>query len=293
MNKEIILTETDIENIKRLADDTRKSFGIYGDVPIANDMFMLLEQREIILCQFPFPTTKKSHMDANITRFENDNEPITFIGLNTSIYFDEQIFALAHELYHYITKTGKAYHNEIDEEDTLTEKKADRFAAELLLPGEVLHSRIVSEFKTSKIDTVNELRLLRFIARLQSEWWLPYRSLVLRLYEEGFIEQSMFVQLYMINDRDPESIYSKIFCSISPDCFKKLNEQTQRTDISNRVLEIFIQNYEDGIMTDDEFTKLMQMFGKSPVDFGFDLIADDNELEELHELFGNGGTDEG
>lgn len=43
MNKDILLTELEIVEIKDLAEKARKSFGVY-DVPIANDLFMLLEQ---------------------------------------------------------------------------------------------------------------------------------------------------------------------------------------------------------------------------------------------------------
>lgn len=291
MNNEIVLSEKQIDEVKQLADETRKLFGVYGDVPIANDIFMLLEKKEIVLCQYPFHTKKESHLDANITWFETDYGPITFIGLNTSLYFDEQIFALAHELYHYITKSGKAY-TDIDEEDKVTEKKADRFAAELLLPREALHSRVISQFRSSNLDEVSDLRLLRFVARLQNEWWLPYHSLVLRLYEEGYIKQNMFDNLFAIDDRDSESRYSKIFASVAPDCYKILNEKTERTGISNQVLEEFIQNYEDGNMTDDEFVELLSMFGKSPVDLGFDLYVDDDDMSDLEELFEGGGADE-
>lgn len=292
MNNEIVLTEEQVEEVKQRADETRKFFGIYGDVPIANDIFMLLEKKEIILCQYPFQTEKESHLDANITWFETEYGPITFVGLNTSLYFDEQIFALAHELYHYITKSGKAYHADMDVEDKITEKKADRFAAELLLPREALRSRIIAQFKTSKLDSISELRMLRFIARLQNEWWLPYHSLVLRLYEEGYIEQGTFDTLFAIDDRNPVSKYSKIFESVAPDCYKILNEKTQRTGISNQVLEGFIQNYEDGNMTDDKFVELLSMFGKSPADLGFDLCVDDDDLSDLQELFEGGDADE-
>ena len=192
MKREIVLTEEQINEIKKLADNTRKEFGIFGDVPVAKDIFTLLEKKNIILCQYPFQTEVKSHMDANITWFETKYGSITFIGLNTSLYYDEQIFALAHELYHFITKTGKAYEADEEDEDKLTEKKADRFAAELLLPGEALRSRVVSQFKSSDLSTVTELQLLRFIARLQEEWWLPYRSIVFRIWEEGYIGEDMF-----------------------------------------------------------------------------------------------------
>lgn len=274
MNNEVNLTEKQIEEVKLLADDTRKAFGVYGDVPIANDIFMLLEKKDIILCQYPFESSGQSHMDANITWFETNFGPLTFIGLNTALYFDEQIFALAHEIYHYTTKSGKAYNTDTDEEDKLTEKKADRFAAELLLPREALRTNVISQFKTTNLNQVSDLRILRFIARLQNEWWLPYRSLVLRLQEEGYINQRTSDMLLAINDRDTNSIYNKIFASIAPDCYKILNEKTNRTDISGRILEIFIQNYEDGSLNDDEFVELLEMFGKSPKDLGFDLYAE-------------------
>lgn len=125
---------------------------------------------------------------------------------------------MAHELYHYITQTGKAY--DTDAKDKLIEKKADRFAAEILLPNGVLNSRVIEQFATSKLDNVSELRLLRFIARLQSEWWLPYRALVLRLYEEKHITDAQVENLFAIDDRDKNSVYSKILCGISPDNYK-------------------------------------------------------------------------
>ena len=292
MNKDIVLTELQIDEIKKTADKERRKFGII-DAPIAGDLFMLLEQEGIAICQYPFLTSEKSHTDANITRFETGSDQMIFIGLNTAIYHDEQIFALAHELYHYITQTGKAYETDMDEEDKRTEKMADRFAAELLLPSEILNHMIIEQFKTSCLKKVSDLRLLRFIARLQSEWWLPYRALVLRLNEEKYITDEQVDTLFGIDDRDKESIYGKIFFSIAPDCYTKLNTITRRTDVSNWVLEIFIMNFEDGSLTEDEFVKLLNLFGKRPDDFGFDLIVDDSDLDELNELFESGDIDEG
>lgn len=39
-----------------------------------------------------------THTYGNITWFKTDNDTITFIGLNTSSFYDEQIFAIAHEI---------------------------------------------------------------------------------------------------------------------------------------------------------------------------------------------------
>ena len=174
----------------------------------------------------------------------------------------------------------------------MTEKKADRFAAEILLPNKVLNSRIIEQFETSQLDKVSNLRLLRFIARMQSEWWLPYRALVLRLYEEKHITDSQVEELFAIDDRDENSVYSKIMRGISKDNYKKLNTITRRTDISTWVMEIIIQNYEDGDMTEDEFVSILKLFGKEPDDFGFNLNVDAADIDELDGLFEGGGADE-
>lgn len=268
MNKEIELTSAQIDNVRRRAVEVRKLFGVFGDVPIANDIFMLLEKNNIILCEYPFEASEGSHTDATITRFETKDAPIIFIGLNTSIPYDEQVFALAHELYHFITKTGKAYTNE-DVEAPLIEKQADRFAAELLLPESTLRSRVISEFKTKFIDSSLYLRTLRFIARLQCEWWLPYHAIVNRLHEEGYIDGDFYLELFKIDDRNPESLYCRIFRTLDPEKYTLLNNRTCRKGVSNVALETILLNYEDGEVTDDEFIELLSLFGKSPEDFMF------------------------
>lgn len=71
-----------------------------------------------------------------------------------------------------------------------------------------------------------------------------------------------------------------------------MNTITKRTDVSAWVMETFIQNYEDGDMTDDEFVSILKLFGKEPDDFGFDLSVDAADVDELDELFEGGGVDE-
>lgn len=291
MNKDIVLTELQIDEIRRIADKERKYFGVI-DAPIARNLFTLIEQEGIAICQYPFPFDGKSHIDANIIRFENENDQMIFIGLNTSIPYDEQLFALAHELYHHITKTGKSYETSIDKEGLLTEKMADRFAAELLLPSEVLNHIIITQFKTNSLKKVSDFRLLRFIARLQSEWWLPYRALVIRLKEEKYTSENQTEMLLGIDDRDRESIYGKIFFSTDSDCFTKLNTRTNKIDVSNWVLETCIMNYEDGILSEDGFVKIINLFGKKSDDFGFDLTIENSDLDELNQLLNDGDSDE-
>ena len=50
----IILSDSQITDIKQLARDTRKLFGVQQDVPVGNDMKMILEKKDILLCEYPF-----------------------------------------------------------------------------------------------------------------------------------------------------------------------------------------------------------------------------------------------
>lgn len=283
-NSSVILDENQISEIKRLAADTRQVFGVYPNVPIGNDIRLILEKKNILLCEYPFPDSEGTHTYGNITWFKTDNDTITFIGLNTSSYYDEQIFALAHELYHYSTKTGKAYKPDMEHEDIVVEKQADRFAAELLLPAEALKIAVYDVFGTYTMFEVSNGKALRFIARIQCDWWLPYQAIINRLNEEKIISLEQYVEFYEIDFRSEDGLYRRLLKSIDSEISELLNKKTKTVGVSNRVIETVISNYEDGIIDDDEFVSTLKLFEKKPEDFGFNMdIEYDEDLKALFE----------
>ncbi len=277
----IELTKEQINQVKELSGDVRKELGVYSDVPVADDLRSFLEKKGIIVCEQVF----SENIDAAITIFDSNGDKMTFIGLNSSLHYDEQLFALAHELYHYLTKTGAAYE---DKEDFVTEKKADRFAAELLLPSEALN-KIVDSVDLNKESLI---RIWRIISRIQNKWWLPYRAIVNRLNEEGYLSPSRYEELYNSEHRNPETGYGRIFNSISRKKFQLLNSVTASNSISDNVIELTIQNFEDDIISEEEFIESLDLFGKDPSDFGFEIKAI-NDDEEMAEFFVGGEPYEG
>lgn len=280
--KAVVLSDIQISDIKKLASETRQFFGVYPKVPIGSDIRLLLEKKGILLCEYPYPDSEGTHTYGNITWFKTDDGTITFIGLNTSSYYDEQIFALAHEIYHYSTQTGKAYTPELDYEDDLVEKQADRFAAELLLPDEALKQSVKETFAALNLFDVSDNRLLRYTARIQCDWWLPYQSIINRFYEENLISQEQYNRLYNVDCRSEEGVYRRILKNTDSEISELLNKKTRSVGISNKVTEIIISNYEDGFIDDDEFMKLLKLFEKKPEDFGFDMnIEIDEDLQDM------------
>ncbi len=282
-----VLREGQIAKIKTLASEARGFFGVHQDVPVANDIRLFLEKKDILLCEYPFSESEDTHTYGNIVMFKTDDETITFIGLNTASYYDEQIFAIAHEIYHYTTKTGRAFSAEMADEDKETEKKADRFAAEFLLPADALKNIVALTFDTLKLEDVPEMRLLRFIARIQCDWWLPYKAIINRLFEETHISKEQYDSLYEIDSRSESGVYRRILKNIDSKISDLLNTKTRSISVSPRIIDTIVDNYEDGYINDDEFVRLLEILGKSPEDYGVQIIT---ELDEdIMDLAGSEG----
>lgn len=279
-----VLNEQQIFEVKRLASDVRRLFGVHPNVPIGSDIRLLLEKKDVLLCEYPYPDSKGTHTYGNITWIKSGDDIITFIGLNTSSYYDEQIFAIAHEIYHYTTKTGKAYTPDVEYEDQLTEKMADRFAAELLLPAEALLASVSDLFGSSDLYDVPNNKVLRFVARIQCDWWIPYQAIINRMYEENIISIEQYNNLYELDCRSGNGVYRRILRSMDSEISELLNKRTKNIGISNKVIETIISNFEDGLIDESEFIEKLALFGKKPDDFGFDMqIEFDEDLKDLFE----------
>lgn len=288
-----MLNEVQIEEIRKLAKDKRRSLSIDGEIPIANDIFTILAQLNIKLLEYPIQSEgDRPAFSAAIMCSEEDGEELVFIGLNTADYFDKQVFAIAHELFHYYTKTGSHLSRLSDIENTLIESKANRFAAEFLFPEVSLKSIILDEFKTSKLDKVSEKTILRFIVRLQCTWWLPYRSIVKRLHEISAISEVQYNKLYSIDERSFDAEYGRMGIAFNEEIFKKLNNKTNSIGTSMSDIETIIRNFEDGLINEDKLANTLCLFNKSPDDFGYKVVVSDEDQEEFDAFFSGGNSDE-
>lgn len=289
----ITLNEVQVDEIRKLAGDERRFLGFVGETPIANDIFTILDRLDIMLLEYPIePKGDRPAFSAAIMYSEEGDKKLTFIGLNTADFYDKQIFAIAHELYHYYTKSGSHLSRPEDEESSLIEVKANRFAAEFLLPETVLESIVLDEFKTSSLEKIKHKTLLRFIARLHCTWWLPYRSLVRRLHEIGAITSEQYVELYSVDERDLQGEYGKIGQAINKEVFLKLNQPTKNIGTSPNEIEIIIRNFEDNLIDEDKFAETLSLFNRTPDEFGYEIKVSQEDIDELDAFFSGEDDDE-
>ena len=289
----IKLNEVQVDEIRKLAGEKRLSLGFVGETPIANDIFTILDRLDIMLLEYPIESEgDRPAFSAAIMYSEEGDKKLTFIGLNTADFYDKQIFAIAHELYHYYTKSGSHLSRPEDEESSLIEVKANRFAAEFLLPETVLESIVLDEFKTSTLEKVQHKTLLRFIARLHCTWWLPYRSLVKRMHEIGAISAEQYAELYSVDERDLQGEYGKIGQAINKEVFLKLNQPTKNIGTSPNEIEIIIRNFEDNLIDEDKFAETLSLFNRTPDEFGYEIKVSQEDIDELDAFFSREDDDE-
>jgi Zn-dependent peptidase ImmA (M78 family) len=197
-----------------------------------------------------------------------------FVAINTSIPVSSQVFAAAHELYHiwYENSPDVLPQNLLDENGNKNiEKKANRFAAEFLLDDMMLRQEIqIYRIKTFDIKAVLQLAELFVV---------PYRAMVKRIFETGYIGNETRKKLLEESDDSIER-YRKRY-AISAD------KSDGRIAVDN-LAELAVNAYEAGLITYEKLEYLLDICALTPGDVGIarsfdDEFPSDEELDEIME----------
>jgi len=185
-----------------------------------------------------------------------------FVYINTFIPKEKQVFAAAHELYHIWYNQDKLSQAELlndrvlenDTED-INELKANLFAALLLVPTDVLYNELKS--RGIQKDSIK----IEDIVRLMVLFYVPYKTIVRRLYEIDFIDESRMRQFLTVPDRDPQDgimLFRKRL---------QLNDSTQdRTNeiFFEKLVENAILAYEQEKISERKLRNILTLVNESP-----------------------------
>ncbi|MGD1821840.1 MAG: ImmA/IrrE family metallo-endopeptidase [Pleomorphochaeta sp.] len=279
-------------NIARLAQEEKRKLGYIGSAPIANDLVNLLDQLNIILIETPI-ASDNNNPAFSAAMLYSENQGLAFIGLNSADYYDNQLFSLSHELYHYFTKSGYHLSRINDEKNNQLELEANFFAAEFILPKDELLNIVIKEFKIKTLKNIKLNIIIRFIAKLYCKWWLPYVYIIEELFEIKAITKNQRSELLEVDVRSTNSNFSKICKAINSDSFYLLNSITNKNTTSFEIIEVIIKNFEDNLISEDEFEQILQLFNLSPSDFGYESEIAQDDIDELESFFNGDLKDEG
>lgn len=195
------LSEKQIYDIKTLVKEKRVSYAL---APIGEKIFnFIIEQSTNI--HFELVELNSDKIDGMLY-IPKSGDDKAYIILNGKKPFINQIFAAAHEYYHYIndyvTMKEKPYFCCLKTLNSINEKKASRFAAELLLPEEALKKEIGfykarNKSYDKKDFDFKEYAIISMI--LTIKYQLPLKAVIYRLHEEGYIDNiNRFIKNYNV-----------------------------------------------------------------------------------------------
>ncbi|MFF2878141.1 ImmA/IrrE family metallo-endopeptidase [Gottfriedia sp. NPDC057991] len=285
MNKS--LSPKDIHEIKKLAKTLRAE---YGNSPLGEQIFQIVKSNDIHIFYYPIKFTGENdnpfravYLSPNGT----EKDKVRFIAINTYDFLDSILFAIAHELYHYTEDAiMDIYRNNDEDSNEIRELKANRFAAELLLPEDAVMQE-VAEWNNGLTNLIDWdiLKILRFIAYLHCHYWAPFKCIVIRLFETNCIDEETVKELLVEDARDGESRYYKIADAVNRNIFQRLNERINKIGMDYVNLEVLLNNYELGIVSTNEISKDLEIFGTNLGSYGLDEKVEEEDLEELKRLF--------
>jgi len=204
------LFETDKRRFQEITEDAKGftanhwSNSIIGE-NIFNIVTNFASKKEIPLEILSYPFN-----DDELWAFTLKKRGTIFVCINTELPVSKQIFAAAHELYHIYRYSKNVDNAENSMASLLDSKTADEcaeskedveanaFAALLLTPEQLLQDQI-SFFNISK-----ESPTIDDILALMDSFGIPYKAIVLRLYECGLIKKAKALELLSVEGVEVE-----------------------------------------------------------------------------------------
>ena len=272
------LSRREIIQIKTLAREKRSDYGI---APIGKNIFdyIMSKEKKVYFERQPFDNQDLDGMIFVPSKSRGN----AFIILNSNQPLLNQIFATAHEYYHFLTDIEMITKNphlcSLSQLSNQMEQKASRFAAEFLIPDEALKIQVdewLFNINKEEIEDaeVADIKILCYM--LTIKYCLPLKAILYRLFEEGYIESKMF-NLLISNYEFIKSTFIK-----AKNLYKREIEQLLSNDnpyIHEVMYEMVPKAFHTGYVTIDKLENDSKLLGLDKQRFGLD-IYEDEEAEE-------------
>lgn len=267
------------ESIKKLAREKRYQYGI---APIGVNIFKFIRDNEKDI----FFEKDKYNTDFDALIYLPDSKTsLAFIILNENKPLVNQIFAAAHEYYHYIKDIEELKREPmlcaLSDNSHKREQMANRFAAEFLLPDDALKNEIKVFTNSTKCD-INNLDNNHFAAlcyMLFINYALPLKAIIYRLHEEGYLKNN--IKKYL----DNYEFLKKCFSEISRKLTKRAQEliSSENSYIEEVMYDYIPKAFEKGYVSLELLKKELKDLNLEICNFDIyeeDYTDDDNEEDE-------------
>ena len=183
------LTLNEIAEIKRLAREKRVD---YASAPMGTGVFNLI-QRQSQEIRFELVSFESEKIDGMLY-IPTSGQERAYIILNSNKPLVNQVFTAAHEFYHYIKDyqvfKERPYICDFSILKDVNEKKACRFAAELLFPEEALKREIndyCRRLNIKEVKTLDFAQIASFIIVMTVKYQMPLKAVIYRKKKKKYI----------------------------------------------------------------------------------------------------------
>ncbi|MFX3623491.1 MAG: ImmA/IrrE family metallo-endopeptidase [Ectobacillus sp.] len=263
-----LLSGTEMQDIEAKANS--KLSELHKSSRILGKDVLRIVKREATLLQAPF-------QDENLCAFVCHKKNRLFVYINSQIPKEKQYFAAAHELYHIWFDKEYLNHPELlrndtleDETDNTRELRANLFAAMFLVPKHVLEQELL--FLAAPSGTISSFHVVELATIFQ----VPYKSMVRRLFEIGYIDKDAAKQLWEISNI---SLIRKTL---------QLDEPAEAQPLVHYegLVEHALSLYKHGQISPKHLQNLLGLVHRKPEDFGIvtpDSLSTEEEIDRLLE----------
>lgn len=188
------------EHFEEIRTKAASFCSLYVGQNIIRDAVFLIGKNYSELMNMPLEWLRFPIDDENLSAYTFIRRNRIFVTVNTALPLSKQIYAAAHELYHIrcyleendssLLSSGSMLKN--DETSCKEEIEANAFASLILAPTDALNQQIrILHIDRDNFTTDSVLSLMDIFA-------LPWKAMVLRLYEEKIITEEKTVELYTV-----------------------------------------------------------------------------------------------
>ena len=252
-----------VAQIKSFIDDKRNEDKVktkYPNALLREDIFSMLDGYCTVV-YFPLEneTINGFHITGIIDACGKEN---TFVYINTAQTIEKQVFTAAHELGHIwgidelISSNIKTMLS-FDEKEKIT----NRFAAELLMPEQIFHTACIAEFERYKESegTITIFNLLKSVATLMTNFFVPYKAVIHRIAELKIITEdtaNMLLGNTVIPYDEITQLIDKYLIDIG---YSKFLEPTRKCWIDG-LSELLDKAQQQGTVSENKIKHLRSLF---------------------------------
>lgn len=245
------LSKTDIKAVQGLAREKLTEYCKLNDV-IGTGVFNILEKDNKVL-YYPLE-------DQQVWGFSETIKGKSFVCINTSLPYNKQVFAAAHELYHvWFNTSGEIMLSEDMQEldsDEEIELLANRFAAEFLVNEELLRQEI-------RVFDMNKENLnVKEIVRLANFFVVPYKTMVRRLFETDILSKKSFEEFMAVTEDEVNIWENRLGLSVP---IRK--DKIGLSDLVDKGMDL----YEKHLITYEKLEYLLEFADLTPKEMGVEM----------------------